>query len=95
MGALFCVLWRDYGMACNIPSWKEMLQIGLILGFKMSVNERIKGLSLDKIDSRSQFRASGFGESSDLQKFASATAWLVVSRLSIVSVKRKWKRARA
>ena len=35
-------------MVCNILRKKVMLQIGFVLGFKMSVNERIKGLSLDK-----------------------------------------------
>ena len=51
MGGLFWVLWRELDAACNILSEKAMLQIRLVFDFKMSVNERIKGWSLDKNDS--------------------------------------------
>ena len=51
MGGLFWVLWRELDVACNILRKNVMLQIGLVWGFKMNVNERIKGLSLDKNDS--------------------------------------------
>ena len=46
MGGLFRVLWSELGMTCNILSERTMLQIGLVLVFRIGVHERIKGLSL-------------------------------------------------